>query len=103
MVRLRLKRLGRRNRPHYRIAAFDARSARDGKALDEDLGSYDPLVADDTQKVRLNRERIIFWLDRGAQPTEAVANILKRNGIYLKTRGASRRRRKKQPPATESV
>ncbi len=82
MVRLRLKRLGRKNRPYYRIAAFDARSPRDGRALDEDLGRYDPLEPDNSKKVTLNRERIVAWLDKGAQPTAAVAAILKKNGIY---------------------
>lgn len=84
MVRLRLKRLGRKNRPFYRIAAFDARAQRDGRALDEELGIYDPLEPDNSRKVTLNRERIIAWLDKGAQPTSAVAAILKKNGIYAK-------------------
>lgn len=84
MVRIRLKRLGRKNRPFYRIAAFDARASRDGKSLDEELGTYDPLEPDNAKKVTLNRERIIAWLDKGAQPTRAVAVILKKNGIYAK-------------------
>ena len=95
MVRLRLKRFGRRHRPHYRIAAFDARASRDGRAIDEGLGTYDPLEADDHNKVTLNRERIIFWLERGAQPSEAVANILKKNGIYVERKSRSARRKKK--------
>jgi len=84
VVRLRLKRLGRKNRPHYRIAAFDAHAPRDGKSLDEGLGAYDPLEPDNAKKVTLNRERIVAWLDKGAQPTAAVAAILKKNGIYTK-------------------
>ena len=84
MVRIRLKRLGRKNRPHYRIAAFDGRAPRDGRSLDEELGIYDPLEPDNTKKVTLNRERIVAWLDKGAQPTRAVAAILKKNGIYAK-------------------
>jgi len=82
VVRIRLKRLGRKNRPYYRIAAFDAHAPRDGRALDEELGSYDPLESDNSKKVTLNRERIIAWLDKGAQPTQVVAKILKQNGIY---------------------
>ena len=96
MVRLRLKRFGRRRRPYYRIAAFDARAPRDGRAIDESLGTYDPLEASNDKKVTLNRERIIHWLERGAQPTDAVANILKKNGIYVERRSRSARRRKKQ-------
>ncbi len=84
MVRIRLKRFGRKNRPYYRIAAFDARAQRDGRALDEELGVYDPFEPDNAKKVSLNRERIVAWLDKGAQPTRAVAGILKKNGIYAK-------------------
>ena len=89
MVRLRLKRMGRRNRPFYRICAFDAHTRRDGKPIEE-LGHYDPFVPDESQQVSLNRERIIYWLDVGAQPTETVASILKKNGIHPK---AGRRKR----------
>lgn len=84
MVRLRLKRLGRKNRPYYRLAAFDGHAPRDGRTLDEDLGIYDPLEPDNSKKVTLNRERIVAWLDKGAQPTRAVAGILKKNGIYAR-------------------
>lgn len=84
MVRIRLKRLGRTNRPFYRIAAFDSHAPRDGRAIDENLGRYDPLEPDNSKKVTLNRERIVAWLDKGAQPTAAVAAILKKNGIYTK-------------------
>ncbi|HUT33881.1 MAG TPA: 30S ribosomal protein S16 [Planctomycetota bacterium] len=83
-MRLRLKRMGRKNRPHYRIAAFDAHAPRDGRSLDEGLGCYDPFERDNSKKVTLNRERIVAWLDKGAQPTRAVAVILKKNGIYAK-------------------
>lgn len=81
MVRIRLTRFGRRNRAFFRIGAFDSRSARDGKCL-EYLGTYDPLEPDDEKKVKLNRERVIWWLEHGAQPTEAVERILKYHGIY---------------------
>ena len=94
MVRLRLKRFGRRHRPCYRIAAFDARAPRDGRAIEEDLGVYDPLESDDAKKVSLNRERIIYWLEQGAQPSEAVASILKKNGIYVESRSRKARRKK---------
>jgi len=94
VVRLRLKRLGRRHRPYYRIAAFDQRSPRDGRAIDENLGTYDPLEADDAKKATLNRERIVHWLDRGAQPSVAVAGILKHNGIHVARKASSRRRKK---------
>lgn len=96
MVRLRLKRLGRRHRPFYRITAFDQRSPRDGKAVDGNLGTYDPLEPDNDKKATLNRERIVHWLDRGAQPSDAVASILKRNGIHIGRKTRASQRKKKQ-------
>ena len=79
-VRIRLKRMGRTNRPSYRIVAADARSKRDGKEL-EILGSYDPLVVDKEKQVALKRERIQYWLGVGAQPSDTVAGMIKRAGI----------------------
>ncbi len=83
MVRLRLKRMGRRNRAFFRICAFDAREERDGRSI-EQLGTYDPMEKDESKKVVLKRERIEYWLSVGAQPTETVASILKKNKIALK-------------------
>ena len=104
MVKLRLKKFGRKNRPCYRIVATDARAPRDGRALDEGLGSYDPLEADNAKKTTLNREGIIHWLERGAQPSEVVANILKKNGIYFARKSRSQRRKKKgEQPGTPSA
>ena len=74
-VRLRLKRMGRKNRPAYRLCAFDSRRARDSVSLEE-LGCYDPLAAKD-KKYTLNAERIKYWISKGALPTERVAQILK--------------------------
>jgi small subunit ribosomal protein S16 len=83
MVRLRLKRMGRRNRAFFRICAFDAREERDGRSI-EQLGTYDPMEKDEEKKVVLKRERIEYWLSVGAQPTETVASILKKNKIAVK-------------------
>ncbi|MFQ5963402.1 MAG: 30S ribosomal protein S16 [Candidatus Scalinduaceae bacterium] len=82
-VRIRLKRMGRRNRPFYRICAFDAREKRDGKSI-EQLGTYDPMEKEDSKKVVLKRERIEYWLSVGAKPTETVGSILKKNKIPFK-------------------
>ncbi len=79
-VRLRLRRLGRRNLPIYAIVAADARSPRDGRFI-EDLGRYYPLHEPAT--VELKADRVIYWLERGAQPTETVRSILRREGILL--------------------
>ncbi len=84
MVRLRLKRMGRRNRAYFRICAFDAREERDGRSI-EQLGTYDPMEKDESKKVVLKRDRIEYWLSVGAQPTETVASILKKNKIALKS------------------
>ena len=84
MVRLRLKRMGRRNRAFFRLCAFDAREERDGRSI-EQLGTYDPMEKDEEKKVVLKRDRIEYWLSVGAQPTETVASILKKNKIGIKS------------------
>lgn len=79
-VRIRLTRMGRRNRPFYRIGAFDARTRRDGRPI-EYLGTYDPLNAKVEEQVKLDAERLAHWLSVGAQPSETVASFLKKQGI----------------------
>ena len=79
-VRIRLKRMGRRKRPFYRIGVFDARTKRDGKTIEE-LGFYDPIAKDEAKQVRLDRDRAMYWLSQGAQPSETVASIFKRHDI----------------------
>lgn len=82
-VRLRLKRVGRRHRPSYRLAAVDKRRPRDGKVLEE-LGIYDPMAARPEQEVVLKRERIEYWLSVGAQPSDTVRRILEKEGVVQK-------------------
>ena len=82
-VRLRLKRMGRRNRPFFRIVAMDSRTKRDGREI-EVLGHYDPLVREEEKQVALKRDRIEYWLGVGAQPSDTVASIVKRAGIKAK-------------------
>ena len=79
-VRIRLKRMGRRKRPFYRIGVFDSRTKRDGKTIEE-LGFYDPIAKDEAKMVRLDRDRAMYWLSQGAQPSETVASIFKRHDI----------------------
>ena len=79
-VRIRLKRVGRRHRPCYRVAAVDKRRARDSKVIEE-LGSYDPVRKEEDQQVVLNRERIEYWLSVGAQPSDTVRHLLEKSGI----------------------
>jgi small subunit ribosomal protein S16 len=82
-VKLRLKRVGRRHRPFFRLAAMEARNPRDGRVLEE-LGFYDPANKELAQQVRLNVERIRYWLSAGAVPSETVRSLLKKNGIAAK-------------------
>ena len=85
-VVLRLKRIGRRNRPSYRICVMDSRTRRDGRPIEE-LGFYDPLqAADSDAKFSLKEDRARYWLSVGAQPSETVASLLKRSGIDLPKR-----------------
>jgi small subunit ribosomal protein S16 len=80
MVRIRLTRTGRRNKPYWRLGAFDARTRRDGQPI-EYLGSYDPHQAKDEEKVQIKKDRVEYWLSKGAQPTETVAQLLRKQGI----------------------
>ena len=76
MVVLRLKRMGRRHRPFYRLNAMDKRQPRDGRTIEE-LGWYDPIAPEDKQ-LSFNIDRINHWLSVGAQPSETVHSLLKR-------------------------
>lgn len=82
MVRIRLKRMGRRNRAFFRIEVMDIRTRRDGRTI-EHLGHYDPYVADDQTRVVLNKDRAAYWLGVGAQPTESIAAILTAQGVAV--------------------
>lgn len=79
MVVLRLKRMGRRHRPFYRLNAIDQRSPRDGRVIEE-LGWYDPIAAEDKQ-LNLKSDRIDYWLGVGAQPSDTVKGLLRRAKI----------------------
>ncbi len=79
-VKLRLKRLGRRHVPVYRLSAMESRCPRDGRVLEE-LGTYAPGNKDASQQVKINAERVKYWLSVGAVPTETVAQLLKKHGI----------------------
>jgi small subunit ribosomal protein S16 len=76
-VRIRMKRLGRRHRPFYRICVMDSRVPRNGKAIEE-VGTYDPMVRDKSQRVTLKMERIDHWISVGAKPSEKVAVLIRK-------------------------
>lgn len=80
-VKLRLKRMGSKQKPFYRIVAADARSPRDGRFL-ESIGTYDP-VNNDT-KTNIDTEKALYWLSNGAVPTDTVRNILSKEGVMKK-------------------
>ncbi len=83
-VKIKLKRLGKIHAPQYRIVVSDARTARNGRAIEE-IGIYQPM--DNPSVIRVDSERVQYWLGVGAQPTEAVQAILKVTGDWQKFKG----------------
>jgi len=79
-LKLRLARAGTKKRPYYHIVLADARSPRDGRFI-EKIGSYDPMLADDSKRVVLDSERASHWLSVGAQPTDRVLRFLDAAGL----------------------
>ncbi|MCR4798266.1 MAG: 30S ribosomal protein S16 [Lachnospiraceae bacterium] len=77
-VKIRLKRMGKKRKPFYRIVAADSRAPRDGRFIEE-IGTYDP--NQEPAEVRVNEELAKKWLSNGAQPTETVARLFKNAGI----------------------
>ena len=80
-TKIRLKRIGRRNRPFYRLIVIDSRKKRDGAAI-EQIGWYNPI--DNNNSYEINDERILHWLGEGAIPSNAVKKIMKREGLTLR-------------------
>lgn len=76
MIKIRLKRMGAKKAPFYRVVVADSRSPRDGKVL-ENLGTYNPL----TGKTNIDNEKCLKWLANGAQPTDTAKNILSKAKI----------------------
>lgn len=80
-VKLRLKRMGAKQRPFYRIVAADSRSPRDGKFI-EVVGTYQPIYEENN--VNIDEEKALKWLNSGAQPTDTVKNLLSKTGVWAK-------------------
>jgi small subunit ribosomal protein S16 len=78
LVKIRLTRLGAHKRPFYRVVIADSRARRDGPFI-EILGTYDPLK--EPSEVKLNVEKVKYWLQRGAQPTDIVKKLIQRAGL----------------------
>src|SRR6059058_6611436 len=79
-VRIRMKMMGRKHRPYFRIVAIDRRQPRDGRIIEE-LGSYDPMVRNTDERVKLKPDRVKYWMSVGAKPSERVQVFLKK---YMK-------------------
>ena len=81
-VKIRLARHGAKKRPFYRIVVADSEAPRDGKYL-ENVGTYNPLL--DPAEVNLKAERIKYWIDQGAIPSDTVRSLLKKEGFFTAT------------------
>ena len=75
MVKIRLRRMGAKKNPFYRVVVADSRSPRDGRFIEE-IGTYDPLAS--PSKIKIDLERADYWVKNGAQPTDTVRALLKK-------------------------
>jgi small subunit ribosomal protein S16 len=105
-VRIRMKKMGRKHRPFYRICAMDIREPRDGRVLEE-LGTYDPMVPETDARAIFDAERMQYWLGKGAQPSDKVKVLIKKYGAtgthleqqrHALDRLAQKRRSPARPP-----
>ncbi|HEY5502471.1 MAG TPA: 30S ribosomal protein S16 [Candidatus Anoxymicrobiaceae bacterium] len=79
MVKIRLRRMGKKKQPVYRIVVADSHKPRDGRYI-ESLGFYNPMTEPST--IELNGERALYWLSQGAQPSSQVRNLMKIKGVW---------------------
>lgn len=99
-MKIRLARGGSKKRPFYRIVAADSRMPRDGRFI-EKLGTYNPLLPKDSEeRIKMDVERIQYWVSQGAQPTDRVARMLEAAGVREK---ADRNNPKKGTPGKKAV
>ena len=77
-VKMRLRRMGAKKAPFYRVIVADSRSPRDGRFIEE-IGYYNPLTS--PAEIKIDAEKAKKWIDNGAQPTETVKSLLKKSGI----------------------
>jgi small subunit ribosomal protein S16 len=97
-VKIRFRRMGRKNHPFYRLNAIDSRSPRDGRVIEE-LGYYDPSLKDQAKQFVAKLDRCKYWLDTGAIPSETVSSLLKKNGLEHKQLRLPRPGKPKAVPA----
>jgi small subunit ribosomal protein S16 len=84
MVRIRLRRMGKKKQPSYRVVVADSESPRDGRLI-ETIGIYNP--RDEPPTIEIQEDRALYWLSQGAQPTESMGRLLTKVGIMQKFRG----------------
>ena len=88
-MKIRLARGGSKKRPHYSIVAADSRMPRDGRFI-EKLGTYNPLLPKDSEdRVKMDMERVQYWLGHGAQPTDRISRMLEAAGVLPKKERAN--------------
>ena len=75
MVKIRLKRIGAKKNPFYRVVVADERAPRDGRFIEE-IGTYNPM----NKEIKIDNEKALDWMKKGAQPTDTVRSLLKKNG-----------------------
>jgi small subunit ribosomal protein S16 len=96
-VKIRFRRMGRKNHPFYRLNAIDSRSPRDGRVIEE-LGYYDPMLKDQAKQFVVKLDRCKYWLDTGAIPSGTVSSLLKKSGLEHKQLRLPRPGRPKAAP-----
>ncbi|MBE9476868.1 MAG: 30S ribosomal protein S16 [Proteobacteria bacterium] len=102
-MKIRLARGGSKKRPFYRVVAADSRMPRDGRYV-EKLGTYNPLLPKDSEeRVKLDMERVQYWLDQGAQPSDRVARFLEASGTLAKTERSNPEKAKPGKKAQDRV
>lgn len=84
-VRIRLKRMGAKKRPFYRLVVADSRAARDGRFIDQ-LGYYNPIA--DPAEISVDEEKALEWLRKGAQPSDTARDLLRKAGVWDKFKPA---------------
>ena len=93
-----MKLMGRKHRPYYRIVAIDGRQPRDGRIIEE-LGSYDPMIQNTDERVKMKLERVDYWTGVGAQPSENVAVLVAKYRKKMQKQAAAGGEQSAAPPA----
>ncbi|WP_374634520.1 30S ribosomal protein S16 [Ferrovibrio sp.] len=101
-VKIRMTRGGAKKRPYYRIVVADSRSPRDGRFI-EKIGSYDPMLPKDRERVQLDVERVKYWLSQGAQPSDRVARFFTQAGLMKWEHGNNPEKAKPKAKAQERI